>query len=284
VVAYELAHPEVAVGSARHYLANLEALRSGPGASAPAKDAASALIQTLETALIRGGATTPGAIAFGMGSLGAMSGSPELARFLNQQQLGVGWDGARIVAIGTEAADDPRNPGGVPWQALQAVLILAGSPTALVRPMVTGSQYWASCVDRGLPPEPWRPIHVHPNDFEQIQRRAVNHTWCNLARVVADESEGWRSLLDVGASPALGDLVYQIERSARGAKRSLDGHAPTDERTDWLVQEVLPELRKTARVLLLHGFGRGKGWNAATYDRCAPSSAYAAGSPGRQVD
>ena len=199
-------------------------------------------------------------MAFGMGSLGAMSGSPELARFLNQQQQGVGWDGARIVAMGTEAADDPGDPEGVAWQALQAVLILAGSPTALVRPMVTGSQYSASCVDRGLPPEPWRPIHVHPNDFEQIQRRAVNHTWCNLARVVADESEGWRSLLDVGASPGLGDRVYQIERSARGAKRSLDGHAPTDERTDWLVQEVLPELRKTARVLLLHGFGRGKGW------------------------
>jgi len=257
---YELAHPEVAAGSARRYAAGLKGIRSNPAASPDARESAAALIRTLEAALAKGACITQGDMAFGIGGLAAVGGTPELALFLNQHQMGLGWDGARIVAMGTEAADDPSDPEDVAWQALQSVLILAGSPTELVRPMVTGSQYWASCADRGLPPEPWRPIHVHPNDFEQIQRRAVNHTWCNLARVVANESEGWRSLLDVGASPALGDLVYQIERSGRPAKRSLDGHAPTDERTDWLVEEVLPELRKTARVLLLHGFGRGKGW------------------------
>ena len=44
MVAYELARPEVAVGFPRHHLANLYGLRPGPGASAPAKNAAFALI------------------------------------------------------------------------------------------------------------------------------------------------------------------------------------------------------------------------------------------------
>ena len=257
---YELSHPGVASGAQRHYAASLAAIRDEPARSTEARRAAAALIRTLEAAVAKGGGTTTRDLEFGIEGLKTLGGTPELALFVNQYQLGLGWDGAEIIAMGTEAADDPTDPEDVAWQSLQGVLILSGSPAELVRPLVTESKYWARCVAAGAPPEPWRPIHVHPNDFEQIQRRAFNHTWCNLARVVAEQASGWRDLLEIGASPGLGDLVYQIERSGRPAKRSRDGSPPSNERTDWLAREVLPELRRTARVLLLHGFGRGRAW------------------------
>ena len=260
MAAYELSHPEVALGAQRHYAASLAAIRDDPARSTDTRGAAAALFRTLEAALAKGGGTTTRDLEFGIEGLKALGGTPELALFVNQYQLGLGWDGAEIIAMGTEAADDPTDPEDVAWQSLQGVLILSGSPAELVRPLVTESKYWARSVAAGAPPEPWRPIHVHPNDFEQIQRRAFNHTWCNLARVVAEEASGWKDLLEVGASPGLGDLVYQIERSGRPAKRSRDGAPPSDERTDWLALDVLPELRRTARVLLLHGFGRGRAW------------------------
>jgi hypothetical protein len=61
--------------------------------------------------------------------------------------------------------------------------------------------------------------------------------------------------------PGLGDRVYQIERSALPAKRSSGGKVPSQTRTDWLVQEVIPTLRQTAHTLLLHGFGNGRVWD-----------------------
>ncbi len=260
MVAYELSHPEVALGAQRRYAACVAAIRDDTDRSAGAREAAAALTRTLETALTKGRATTTRDVEFGIDGLKALGGTSELALFVNQYQLGLGWDGAEIIAMGTEAADDPGDPEDVAWQSLQGVLILSGSPAELVRPLVTETKYWSKSIANGLPPEPWRPIHVHPNDFEQIQRRAINHTWCNLARVVAEEASSWRELLEVGASPGLGDLVYQIERSGRPAKRSRDGSPPTEARTDWLVDEVLPELRRTARVLLLHGFGQRRAW------------------------
>ena len=253
-----LAHPELAESATRLYLAHLEAI-TGQTISAAARQALRDLIETTEAAQRLGHGLEPADITFTLSALDGVLAS-ERSGFLNQYQLGLGYDGAKMVAMGTEAAGDPEDPEGLAYDCLQTALILSGSPDTVVKSLLKGSSWWAKMEARGLPPEPWRPIHIHPNDFDQVQVSKPFHTWCNLARVVAPSEQDWRDLMTVGASPGLGDLVYQIERSGLPAKRSSDGAPPTLERTDWLVEEVLPSLRKTANILLIHGFGNGAAW------------------------
>ncbi|MHB1526758.1 MAG: hypothetical protein ACYCZN_10850 [Candidatus Dormibacteria bacterium] len=229
-------------------------------ASALARKALRDLIETTGAAQRLGHGLEPADVTF---TLSALDGVPASDRpgFLNQYQLGLGWDGASIVAMGMEAAGNPEDPEGLAYDCLQTALILSGSPETVVRSLLKGSSWWAKMEARGLPPEIRRPIHIHPNDFDQVQVSKPFHTWCNLARVVAPTEQDWRELMKVGAGPGLGDLVYQIERSGLPAKRSSDGAPPTLERTDWLVEEVIPSLRETANILLIHGFGNGPAWN-----------------------
>ncbi|MHB8330811.1 MAG: hypothetical protein ACYDEA_01270 [Candidatus Dormibacteria bacterium] len=253
-----LVHPEVAESAARLYRAHLEAV-AGQTASAPARKALRDLIETTEAAQRLDQGLESADVTF---TLTALEGVPASDRreFMNQYQLGLGYDGAKMVAMGTEAAAKPQDPEGLAYDCLQTALILSGSPESVVKSLLQGSSWWAKMEARGLPAEPWRPIHIHPNDFDQVQVSKPFHTWCNLARVVAPREQDWRDLMTVGASPGLGDLVYQIERSGLPAKRSLDGAPPTLERTDWLVEEVIPSLRKTAGILLIHGFGNSPAW------------------------
>lgn len=253
------AHPELVESSARLYLAHLEAV-AAQTVSAPAGKALRDLIGTTEAAQRLGRRLGPADVTFTLSALDEVAPN-DRREFVNQFQLGLGWDGASIVAMGTEAADDPEDPQGLTYDCLQMALILSGSPEDVVKSLLKDSSWWTQMEARGLPPEPWRPVHVHPNDFDQVQGSKPFHTWCNLARVVAPTEQDWRELMKVGASPGLGDLVYQIERSGLPARRSSEGAPPTLERTDWLVEEVVPVLRGTANILLIHGFGNSAVWN-----------------------
>ncbi|MHB1526939.1 MAG: hypothetical protein ACYCZN_11790 [Candidatus Dormibacteria bacterium] len=54
------------------------------------------------------------------------------------------------------------------------------------------------------------------------------------------------------------------------AKRSYEGALPTLERTDWLVEAVIPSLRKTTGILLIH---RQQHWlepQRSAADQCLP--------------
>lgn len=248
----------MAESAARLYLARLEAVAAQTG-SALARKALRDLIETTEACQRLGPGLEPADVTF---TLSGLDGVPTGDRpgFLNQYQLGLGCDGAKMVAMGTEAAGDPEDLEGLAYDCLQTALILSGSPEEVVKSLLKGSSWWTKMEARNLPPEPWRPIHIHPNDFDQVQVSKPFHTWCNLARVVAPGDQDWRDLMTVGASPGLGDLVYQIERSCLPAKRSSDGAAPTLERTDWLVEEVIPALKETANILLIHGFGNSPAW------------------------
>ena len=252
------AHPELAESSARVYLAHLKAV-AAQTASAPARKTLRDLIETTEAAQRLGHGLEPTDVTF---TLSALDGVPASDRpgFLNQYQLGLGYDGAKVVVMGTEAAGNPEDPEGLAYDCLQTALILSSSPEEVFKSLLKGSSWCAEMEARGLPPEPWRPIHIHPNDFDQVQVSKPFHTWCNLARVVAAREQDWRELMEVGASPGLGDLLYQIERSGLPAKRSSDGAPPTLERPDWLVEEVIPSLRETANILLIHGFGNRAAW------------------------
>ncbi len=251
-----LAHPGVAESSAKLYIDHLERA-STETASDAARAAMRALIDTTAAALQKRADLDPGEIKFRFSSLDDVA-PHDLPAFLNQFQLGLGWDGARIVAMGTEAAGDPANPEALAYECLQTALILSGSPESVLKSLLKESK---GSLARPMPPEPWRPIHIHPNDFDQVQQSYPFHTWCNLARVVAPVQENWRELMGVGATPGLGDLVYQIERSGLPAKRSSDGAVPVPRRTDWYVDKVIPSIRTTAQILLIHGFGNSSGWN-----------------------
>jgi hypothetical protein len=182
--------------------------------------------------------------------------------FLNEFQLGLGYDGAPILAMGTETAGDPKDPEGAAWDSLQTALILSGSPQGVVEGLLKESSWWPDIEADGLPPNPWRPFTVHPNDLYQVQRHASTGTWINLARLLLPIGTALNAIMGQGAEPGLGGLVYQIERSALPAKKSSGGNVPTRNRTDWLVRDVIPALRQTAHTLLIHGFGNGRTWDA----------------------
>ncbi len=174
---------------------------------------------------------------------------------LNEFQLGLGSDGAPIVVMGTETAGDSSKPETLIWDCLLTALILSNAPQPVVGALLRESPWSTDLERRGLPPDPWRPFHVHPNDLYQVQKDRGRQTWKVIADVVAPDPDHPDAVLRQGAEPGLGDLTYQIERSGLPALRAASGAKPTPARTVWLEQEVIPALRQTASVLIVHGYG-----------------------------
>jgi hypothetical protein len=176
--------------------------------------------------------------------------------FINEFQLGLGYYGAPIMVMGSETAGDPKEPETLVWDCLLTALILSNSPQPVVEGLLRQSPWWSSFESRGLPPDPWRPFHVHPNDLYQVQKDRGRQTWKVIADVVAPDPADPKAVLRQGSDPGLGDLTYQIERSGLPAVRAAGGAKPSPARTEWLEQEVIPALRQTASVLIVHGYGR----------------------------
>ena len=169
---------------------------------------------------------------------------------INEFSLGVGWDGAPIVVMGTEAAD-PATPEDMAFQAVYPALLEHESAPDLVQAAFGLSSEW-KIDDWSLPR---RPYHLNPNDYIGVQRKGGRHTWRVVAAAVSSRSA---ELVEGSvAEPGLGERVYQIERSAAISKTAAGGRPPSPARTLFLCREVLPALRQTARVLLMHGFGAG---------------------------
>jgi hypothetical protein len=248
-----LAHPELAESAARLYLAHLEAAGSRVE-SGTAETALRDLVATTASALRLGRKLTMAEVKFNFSSLKGVA--PEDQRLIiNEFQLGLGYDGAPIVVMGTETAGDPKEPETLIWDCLLMALILSNSPQPVVEGVLRESPWWTDLERRGLPPDPWRPFHVHPNDLYQVQKDRGRQTWKVIADVVAPDPAHPEAVLRQGAEPGLGDLTYQIERSGLPALRAAGGAKPTPARTEWLEQEVIPALRQTASVLIVHGYG-----------------------------
>ncbi len=167
-------------------------------------------------------------------------------RLTNQFVLGVGELGAPVIVMGTEAADDLSDPMTFADQCLWPIMALtglrediAGSIRAMEGRPVPGGQRW--------------PFDLAPWDY--LSRLGSGATWRYVARAVSSrpaEDLIGRSRSDLG----LGARCYQIERSAASALRAGSGAAPSPERVEFLCHTFLPEVRTTARVLLMHGWGR----------------------------
>jgi hypothetical protein len=250
-------YPQVTQWSLQRYRASLEDRRGS--VSAECQGAIDRLTRTIDAAVDHADELLPDEVEFGVTSLDHVPGG-ELPVFFNQHTLGVGWDGAPVVVMGTEPAERADAPEDVAWHAVYSVLVAADSRPEILDQIVAGSSWMAST--RGA----WsstdkRPYHLQANDFIHVERRGGSPTWKVVAQVVAPESaERWPELLETRlGQPGLGDFAYQIDRSALPATTSDKGAPPSDVRVAFLI-DVLQLLRQSARVLVLHGFGGPGRW------------------------
>jgi len=253
-------HPEIIRSSLDRYRADLLARRGALGPAA--QRATGLLLETIDAALDHAATMTADEVRFTATSLAGIR-PEELAAFVNEYTLGVGWDGAPVVVMGTEPAENSEAPEDVAFHALYAVLVATASRPDILDRVVDGTSWLAAT------PGTWnshnkRAWHLNPNDFIHVERRRGTPTWKVIAQVVAPgTADGWRQLLEVRLDgPGLGEHAYQIDRSALPAMKSGQGQPPTEERMRFLV-EAMGRLREAAHVLLLHGFGgvgRWKEW------------------------
>lgn len=250
-------YPQVTEWSLLRYRESLREKRASVGPES--QEAMDRLIRTLDATLDHPARLGPDEVIFGVTSLDKVPPS-EFSAFINQFTLGVGWDGAAVVVMGTEPAERPDMAEDMAWHAVYSVLVAADSRPEILDRIVDGSSWQASkkgswsSTDR-------RPYHLQANDFIHVESRGGNPTWKVVAQVVAPgSSDNWRDLLEtrLGAS-GLGDYAYQLDRSALPAMTSTKGAPPSDTRVALLV-EVLRLLRQNANVLLLHGFGGSRQW------------------------
>lgn len=250
-------YPQVTEWSLIGYREALVARRAS--VSAEGQEAIRQLLATIDAALDHSGALKPDEIQFGVSSLANVP-PRDFPAYINQYTLGVGWDGAPIVVMGTEPAEKPDSAEDMAWHAIYSILVAADSRPDVLDRIVSGSS-WQAAAKGGWSSAGKRPYHLQPNDFIHAEGLGGSPTWKVVAQVVASKSpDGWRDLLETRLEErGLGDDVYQLDRSALPAMTSAKGSPPTDVRVAFLV-EVLRLLRQNARVLLLHGFGAPRLW------------------------
>ncbi|MHB8689412.1 MAG: hypothetical protein ACYDB4_19850 [Candidatus Dormibacteraceae bacterium] len=250
-------YPQVTEWSLQRHREGLQERRASVGADS--HDAIDRLTRTIDAVLDHPDGLRPEEVGFGVTSLDRVP-PLELPAFLNQQTLGVGWDGAPVVVMGTEPAERVDVPEDVAWHAIYSVLVAAESRPEILDRIVAGSSWMASTKGASSSTDK-RPYHLQANDFIHVERRGGSPTWKVVAQVVAPGSaDRWPELLATRMNkPGLGDYAYQIDRSAVPAMTSDKGAPPSDVRVSFLT-DVLQLLRQDARVLLLHGFGGPGRW------------------------
>jgi hypothetical protein len=250
-------YPQVTAWSLVRYREDLVARRAS--VSAESQEAIRQLLGSIDAALAHPGRLTPDEIQFGVTSLANVP-PRDLPAYINQYTLGVGWDGAPIVVMGTEPAERPDSAEDMAWHAVYSILVAAESRPEVLDRIVRGSS-WQAAAKGGWSSAGKRPYHLQANDFIHVEHRGGSPTWKVVAQVVASKSaDGWRDLLETrSGNQGLGDYAYQLDRSALPAMTSAKGSPPTNVRVAFLV-EVLQLLRQSAHVLLLHGFGAPRLW------------------------
>ncbi len=253
-------YPHLVHLSATRYVEGLRDQRSS--LSLAGQDACDRLIATVLAAIDRRIDLRPEDMEFTARSLDGLR-DEDRPRFVNQFVLGTGWDGAPILVMGTEAAEDytADNAEELAFHCLYVVLQLAGGTISALKAMGSGSM-WATKVNDWSAPR--RRYDFEPNDLLQLNMSRPR-TWRVLAEVAAGSRDRarWEPLFeDPEHGIGLGAWTYQLERSAHSALRATSGTPPTAERLDFLTSEVFPRVRGTAQTLLLHGFGgsRWKEW------------------------
>jgi hypothetical protein len=101
------------------------------------------LLETLGSAVAHGARMEPDEVRFGVTSL-AMVPPNELPVFINQYTLGVGWDGAPVVVMGTEPAERADSAEDMAWHAVYSAFVAAESRSEVLDRIVAGSTWQAA--------------------------------------------------------------------------------------------------------------------------------------------
>jgi len=225
-----------------------------------AKSATDQLVKTIGAALAAERKLYPKDLSFTARSLDGIE-PHDRPLFVNQYVLGTGWDGAPILVMGTEAAEnyEAANAEELAFHCLYVVLQLAGGSQLILHKMAEDSTW-----ERNL--KAWnsanRRYDFEPNDLLELNMGRARGTWRLVAEIAAGSRDrrAWGRLVEPrGASAGLGAVTYQLERSAHSALRSDLGTPPSQERVTFLADEVIPKLRNSSSTLILHGFG-GHRW------------------------
>jgi hypothetical protein len=251
---------EVIRAGARSYRDRLEAIEKSQASSA-FDLARSALVESIDSALRLRIGLTPDDVAYSAGLCLPLLESGEWRYLDNQWSEGLGSLSPRVVAMGTEAANEPSKD--LAWSSGSVILSLAG-----------GSWEVAAELARGLEDDPWPhiteltagipPYARRPDRFlEQVHgwRLRPRHTWALLS-----------DSLGIGHGD-LGELfgsTYLIERSVYSSKRSSGGLPPTTDRVLFL-KRMASALSQSASVLVVYGHVNSAVWeeslgNADTWD------------------
>jgi len=107
------------------------------------------LLETLGSAVAHGARMEPDEVRFGVTSL-AMVPPNELPVFINQYTLGVGWDGAPVVVMGTEPAERADSAEDMAWHAVYSALVAAESRSEILDRIVAGSTWQAAAKGDGV--------------------------------------------------------------------------------------------------------------------------------------
>jgi len=248
------AYPDLIRRSAELYASDLQANRAEM--SPAGRQACDKLLKTLDDALASERKLRD--LKFDARSLDGIS-ERDRALYVNQYVLGTGWDGAPLVVMGTEAAEDysKKNAEDLAFHCLFVVLQLTGGGIEVLEQMAIGSS-WAANVKDWFRPR--RRYDFEPNDLLNLDM-TKQRTWRIVAEVAAGSLEParWRPLVDgVQDRIGLGALTYQIERSAHSALKATLGTPPSDARVKFMLNEVFPHLKRSSTTLILHGFGGAK--------------------------
>jgi hypothetical protein len=242
----------IAAGASR-YREQLQAV-DPPDFSPAFGTARTALIESLDRALEKRTSLLPQDVSYSAGLCLPLIETGEWRYLDDQWAAGFGSAEPRVVAMGTEAANDPVKD--LPWASGRPILALSGGSWAIGARLARGlpDEPWPhiSQVTTGLPPFTERP-DLFWNKFGW--RLHPRHTWALVAAAVG----GDRRDLD-----ALFASTYLVERSVYVSRRSVGGLPPTLERVFFL-KRLVAALTESATVLLLYGHAEGEAWeeNAA---------------------
>jgi len=225
-----LAHPQVVRDSAQAYAAYLDQSIGSGRLRSPGQEAAHALRDSIQNLLQAPDRPWTANVWFAAAML-ARCDANDRATLVNQWALGIGNDAAPVIVMGTEHAYDvDKSPAGLALESCASVLLwLADGGPELAR--------WIAQDDTWVKGTGGRAYHRHPSDHYRV---ASGQTWSTVARVLGVPLE------------ELGELSYQVERSAHPARAASRGAPPTRERLAFLVG-LLRTFRTSARVLILHG-------------------------------
>lgn len=224
-------HPALVRRSAALFVTQLQ--RNRGSMSSAGQTACDRLVRTLEAALSAEAKLDPKDLSFGARSLDGIDlGDRRL--FVNQYVLGTGWDGAPLLVMGTEAAEDyaATNAEELAFHCLYVVLQLAGGSQSLPRRMAEGSTWGRTAKWNSED----RRYDFEPNDLLELNIGRPR-TWRLVAEIAAGSLDRrvWGALVEPRSSrPGIGALAYQLERSAHAALQADRGMPPTDERLDFL--------------------------------------------------